>query len=88
MEYENKTNEELIDLLEGRDDEIDELKQKNDETSMELSDSYDQLSELHEIEDFDKETFANNAFDAGYEAKGNNEAKLKSWLNYKIGARI
>ena len=88
--YENKTIEELIDLLEGQDDKIEELEQEVDEVKAELSDTYDSLSELYEIEDFDKESFAEKAFNAGFECADSDGSltKFKGWLNYKMEARL
>lgn len=86
-EYENKTNEELIDLLEERDESLQDAESS-------LSDLSDQITELSidnsMLEDFreNKEELVESSFNSGYEAKENNEPKLKAWLNHKIGARI
>ena len=89
-EYENKTNEELIELLESKDEEIEQF-EEHDQTVEELEDENRDLQNI--IDDYnsslsDREEVSEAAFDAGYEAKENNEAKMKAWLNYKIGARL
>lgn len=89
-EYENKTNEELIELLEAKDEEIQQ-QQEHDQSIEELEDENRDLQNV--IDDYnsslsDREEVSEAAFDAGYEAKENQLPKLKAWLNYKIGARI
>jgi len=89
-EYENKTNEELIELLEARDKKLEQI-EENDQSIEELEDENRDLQNI--IDDYnsslsDREKVSEAAFDAGYEAKENNEAKMKAWLNYKIGARL
>ena len=87
MSYENKTNEELIELLEEKDEEVQELESR-------ASDSEDELNELRVdnsiLEEFreDKEEFAKSAFDSGYDSGFNKDHQLKAWLNYKIGERL
>lgn len=94
MNYENKTEEELISILDERDEnietlceEIDSLQQDNEELSEEVSIISTELSLFREFEE-EKEEFANNAFDSGFDSGVNGEQKLKSWLNFKIGARL
>lgn len=89
-EYENKTNEELIELLEARDEELEQI-EEHDQSIEEAEDENRDLQNI--IDDYnsslsDREEVSEAAFDAGYEAKENNEAKMKAWLNYKIGARL
>lgn len=89
-EYENKTNEELIELLEARDEELEQI-EEHDQSIEELEDENRDLQNI--IDDYnsslsDREEVSEAAFDAGYEAKENKEAKMKAWLNYKIGARL
>jgi len=86
----DKSKEELIELLEERDNKIDELKQEIETNSddymfntAELNEMYSGHLDKRELEELTEKTYA-----AGYQAKENNEPKLKSWLNYKIGARI
>jgi len=74
-EYENKTNEELIEL-------IDELKQSNNDLKTELRDT------AIDNKDYDKailelSTIAEKSFYAG---RGSDlkSTQLKSWLNYKM----
>ena len=92
MGYENKTNEELIELLEQRDEELEEYEMKVGDIECERDSAYDDLSVLHELEDFDKESFAEKAFDRGVEAgqnfKHDKTKIMKAWLNYKIEARL
>ena len=90
MEYENKTNEELIELLEARDEKINEL----EEYEQSCDDLQDENRDLQNIVDeydsavSDREKVSEFAFNAGYKAKENNEEHLRGWLNFKIGARI
>ena len=89
-EYENKTNEELIDLLEVRDERIGEL-EENEQSIDDLEDENRDLQNIVNEYDSavsDREKVSEVAFNAGYQAKENNQAQLKAWLNYKIGARI
>lgn len=89
-EYKNKTNEELIDLLEAKDEEIEEL-EANEQSIDDLEDENRDLQAIineHDESLGDREEVSELAFDAGYEAKENNEPQLKAWLNFKIGARI
>jgi hypothetical protein len=88
--YENKTNEELIELLEAKDEEISEF-EEHDQSIEELEDENRDLQNV--IDDFnsslsDREEVSELAFNAGYEAKESNQPLLKSWLNFKIRARI
>ena len=71
-----KLTEELQDTESSRDtlsDEVDELRIDNT-----------MLEEFRE----DKEELVERSFNAGYEARENNEPQLKAWLNHKIGERI
>jgi len=65
----------------------DELSQTIDELKGEAADRVSEVNELHEAS-FDVEEVAEKAFNAGFEACENKEAVMRSWLNYKIGARI
>lgn len=93
-EYENKTNEELIELLEARDEELEQIEEQIEEHDQSIEEVEDENRDLQNIIDdynsslSDREEVSEAAFDAGYEAKENNEAKMKAWLNYKIGARL
>jgi len=90
MQYENKTIEELIDLLEAKDEEINEL----EESEQNIEELSDEVSELqNQIDDFnssmgDREQVSEKAFNAGYDACRVGGAQLKSWLNYKIEERL
>ena len=89
-EYENKTNEELIELLEAKDEEIEEL-EANEQNCSDLEEENATLQS--QIEDYDeslcdREEVSELAFNAGYEAKENNQDQLRGWLNYKVGARL
>ena len=93
-EYENKTVEELIDLLEDKDETIAELEQANCDQSDEISCLEGELADL--VPDEDREVTAEKAFYAGYnyymEAFTSGIAidtsPLKAWLDYKIGERL
>lgn len=90
MEYENKTNEELIELLEARDETINEL----EEYEQSCDDLQDENRDLQNIIDeydsavSDREKVSESAFFAGHHEGLNGNQALKSWLNYKIRARI
>lgn len=73
--------DELEKSIEEKDQEIGELQSDNEDQLIDLS-------QYHELDDFDKESFAEKCFNAGFDAKDNNETKLKGWLNYKVGERI
>ena len=81
--YSNKSNEELIELLE-------ELNQANHDLKTEVRDS------AIDSRDYDRailqlETVAEKSFYAGFECGINKEivmTKMKAWLNYKMEARI
>ena len=94
MNYEDKTIEELIDLLEDKDETISDLQcdlQAKEDEYDEVSEENGELSvEMSRIEEFDieKEPFAEKAFNAGYEAKENARPLMRAWLNYKIEARL
>jgi len=90
MEYENKTNEELIDLLEAKDEEINTL-QENEQSIDDLVDEirdYENQQEAYNDALVDRERVSEKAFYAGYDAYKPDDSKVKAWLNYKIEARI
>jgi len=90
MEYENKTNKELIELLESKDEELSEYEesaQTIDELSEEISDYESRESEYNESL-ADRESVSELAFDAGHAAGANNSPVVKSCLNYKIEAKL
>jgi len=90
MNYENKTEEELIELLEDRDEKIEELEQEVCEAS-ELEDEVSELQgQLDEVNSAltDREEVSERAFYSGYKSGANSEFVLKSWLNFKIEERI
>lgn len=78
-EHENKTNEELIELIE-------ELKQSNHDLKTELRDT------ATDNKDYDKAikdlaTIAEKSFYAGRDSDLKS-TQLKSWLNYKMEERL
>jgi len=89
MSYDNKTVEELIELLEERDESIVEL---NHEVEM-ITDDYDMnTAEINEMysDSMDKQEqyeLASKAFYAGRDSDFNS-TPLKAWLNYKVGERL
>ena len=90
MEYENKTNEELIELLEARDETINDL-EEYEQSCGDLEDENRDLQSIideHDSSVSDREEVSEAAFNSGWHACCNGKAKLKSWLNYKIEARI
>ena len=91
MEYENKTKEELIDLLEAKDEEINDL-QENEQSIEELADEisdYESQQEEYNEALADREQVSEKAFYAGFDAYQCGEVnEQKAWLNYKIEARL
>jgi len=94
MSYENKTIEELIGLLEERDESIESLQEELQCAESSLSDANDTVDDLaidnSILEDWreDKEEIVKKAFDAGYNTIKKPMNDLKAWLNYKIGERL
>ncbi len=81
MSYENKTNEELIELLEERDQSVSDLQE---EISDSESDSRDYDAAILKLS-----TIAESSFYAGIESSRNiTLTPIKAWLNYKIGERL
>ena len=75
--------EELEELLDESKESLSDLQNEVEQLSSELSCSFSQ-DELYEK----KESFMNEAYNAGYDAGYAKEYKMKSWLNYKIEAGI
>lgn len=89
-EYENKTIEELIDLLEGKDDQIEELEQSNceiDDLNDEIKDQQNTIDEFESL-NCDREGISEIAFKSGYQAKESDKPLMKAWLNFKVENRI
>ena len=89
-EYENKTNEELIELLEAKDEIIGEL-EENEQSCSDLESENADLQKI--VNDYDeslcdREEVSELAFNAGYDACHTGSEQLRGWLNFKIGARI
>ena len=90
MNYENKTNEELIEILEEKDSQIYTLECD----AQDSSDLEDEVSELNnQAEEYntalsDRETVSESAFTAGHEAGTKGLELMRAWLNHKIEARI
>jgi len=79
MQYENKTNEDLIELLEERDQLIDDF---HDEIASDAADAKDYDRAIKDLS-----TIAEKSFYAGRDSDSNS-TPIKAWLNYKIGERI
>ena len=84
-DLDSKTKEELIDIINEKNDEIEELQQdlegKNDDIeSLEC--------EIRYVDIVDLELISKSSFDSGYLSGVNGDSQLKAWLNHKIGARI
>lgn len=91
MSYENETKEDLIDILTIKNDELNELSQEVEELKDELNDKIDEINEsVSQDELFEiKSEIAEPAFMAGYAAgKNKDNSAIKSYLNYKIEARL
>jgi len=98
--YDNKTNEELIELLEERDETIDNLKQEVEEV---VDDSNERINAVQEeyggcLDSRELEEFTEKAYHSGYDAgfvdcHDNDRAKpmkgqLKHWLEFKMMERL
>ena len=77
--YENKTNEELIELLEEENQSNEDLR---DEIKSISSDNND-----YDVAILELATIAEKSFYAGRDSDLQS-TPLKAWLNYKIGERI
>jgi len=94
MNYENKTIEELLEILEDKDEIIDDLQcdlqAKESDYDDVASENGELSAEMSRIQEFDieKEPFAEKVFNAGYLAGKNGEELLRAWLNQKIEARL
>ncbi len=92
MSYEDKTKEELIDLLDIKDDEIETLERDRSDYEASEEEVESLNHEVCELRDdiSDKLELIEKAFYAG----GNcaismrYSTPLKAWLNYKIGERL
>ena len=87
MTYENKTNEELIELLEEKDEEIQQLECKADDLEMEQADYVNEIESMTEcsIDKQEQEELAEKSFYAGlYSSRNLTLTPLKAWLNYKM----
>ena len=90
MDYENKTNEELIEILACKDEEIYDL-QSELQTEEDLIDEVSALeSQIEDHNDalVDREVVSEVAFAAGHEAGTKGSELMRAWLNHKIEARI
>mgnify|MGYP003637413969 CR=1 FL=1 len=89
-EYENKTNEELIELLEAKDEEISEFEESDQSIEELMSENQDLQNIVNEYDESlsDREEVSELAFNAGYDACCTGSEQLRGWLNFKIGARI
>ena len=88
--YSNKWNEELIELLEERDEHIDELDCKLEDVigfEEEVSDLQNQIDDFNSSLG-DREEVSEKAFYAGFTEGSRTLDPLKPWLNYKMEARI
>jgi len=89
MSYENKTIEELIELLEEKDEEIQQLECKADDLEMEQADYVSEIESITEysMDKHEQEELAEKSFYAGLDSNSN-ITPLKAWLNYKIEERL
>ena len=84
-QLESKSNDELISIIEELNDSIEEKEQSIEELQEEVADFSHEVDQHIEV---NIEELAESAFNAGYDANESGELCLRSWLNYKIGARI
>ena len=83
-----KSKEELIEMLENLEranislkGQIEDLEYDNDEYSSLMAD--------YESTETDRELISSKAFNAGFEyALMGDSDQLKSWLNFKVGAKL
>lgn len=100
MHYDNKTNEELIELLEERDEKIEEMdcyEAQVDDLEAEVGQLTDEINS-YDVSLSDREEVSEKAFNAGYnngfgDCHDNDRAKpmkgnLKHWLNFKMENRL
>jgi len=81
MKYENKTNEELIELLEERDQKAEELSSELKEAIQAVA--FTSYCEVDSSENIEK------SFYAGLESSRNlTQTPLKAWLNFKMENRL
>ena len=89
-DLDSKTKEELIDIINEKNDEIEELQQdlegKNDDIESLECEIRDLEGESVDIVDL--ELISKSSFDSGYLSGVKGDSQLKAWLNHKIGARI
>jgi len=91
--YSDKTNEQLIELLEERDETIEEKTQEIESKADEYNVIFNELHELHSetMDKIELEEFTKSVFMAGYEAGRSGKTgatPLKCWLNYKMMERM
>ena len=84
-DLESKSTTELIELIEELQEDIEEKEQAIEELQEETADL---TVENEQHEDVDVESVAESAFNAGFDASENGNVCMRSWLNYKIEARI
>ena len=83
----SKSTDELIEIIESLNDQISEKNQEIEDLSMEVEEVNSEVT-VYEESSVDEEAVAEAAFNAGYDANENGELCMRSWLNYKIEARI
>ena len=90
-DYENNTKEELIELLKCKDEEIERLEQAKNSIEEEYSD-YEYNAQETIDSSFsltEQESLAEKSFYSGYKSGVNSkETAMKSWLNYRMEARL
>lgn len=80
MHYDDLSKDDLIELLEERDQSIEDL---NDEIESNTSDNKDYDRAI-----MDLSTIAEKSFYAGYRTINKPMNDLKAWLNYKMEERL
>ena len=81
MKYDDLSKDDLIELLEERDQSIEDL---TDEIKIDASDARDYDNAIKDLS-----TIAEKSFYAGLEASRQlTVTPIKAWLNYKIGERL
>ena len=83
----NKTKEELMERIEELEEELQSTQSYLDDANESVDDLAIDNAMLEEFRE-NKEELVQSAWDSGYESGDKKEPQLKSWLNYKIGARI
>lgn len=85
-EYEERIKE-LEEKVESLEEKLQESEYLREEAEEKLGCAHAEINDLEDWRD-EKEDFAESCFNGGYDAAESGKPKMKSWLNFKIEARI